>query len=192
MKLNTLSAISPIDGRYRSKVKELSDFFSEEALIKYRLIVEIEYFIALCNIPLEELKNFNKSLFEELRSIYQHFSSDDALKIKEIEKITNHDVKAVEYFLKKEFDRMGLQEYKEFVHFGLTSQDINNTAIPLSLKEFSKTILTKNIDSLLETLKELADKTKDISIISRTHGQPASPTKLGKEIYLLKIKMLLL
>ena len=138
MKLNTLSAISPIDGRYRSKVKELSDFFSEEALIKYRLIVEIEYFIALCNIPLKELKNFNKSLFEELRSIYQHFSSDDALKIKEIEKITNHDVKAVEYFLKKEFDRMGLQEYQEFVHFGLTSQDINNTAIPLSLKEFSK------------------------------------------------------
>ncbi len=183
MKLNTLSAISPIDGRYRSKVKELSDFFSEEALIKYRLIVEIEYFIALCNIPLKELKNFNKSLFEELRSIYQHFSSDDAQKIKEIEKTTNHDVKAVEYFLKKEFDRMGLQEYKEFVHFGLTSQDINNTAIPLSLKEFSKTILTKNIDSLLETLKELADKTKDISIISRTHGQPASPTKLGKEIF---------
>ena len=136
MKLNTLSAISPIDGRYRYKVKELSDFFSEEALIKYRLRVEIEYFIALCNLPIKELENFNKSLFEELRSIYLHFSTDDALKVKDIEKITNHDVKAVEYFLKKEFERLGLQEYKEFIHFGLTSQDINNTAIPLSLKEF--------------------------------------------------------
>tara|TARA_B100000963_G_scaffold354827_1_gene371990 strand:- start:9403 stop:10752 length:1350 start_codon:yes stop_codon:yes gene_type:complete len=183
MKLNTLSAISPIDGRYRYKVKELSNFFSEEALIKFRLKVEIEYFIALCNIPLKELKNFNKSLFEELRSVYQHFSSDDALKIKEIEKRTNHDVKAVEYFLKKEFDRLGLQEFKEFIHFGLTSQDINNTAIPLSLKEFSETILTNNIDYLLKSLKELADKTKNISMISRTHGQPASPTKLGKEIF---------
>tara|TARA_B100000941_G_scaffold290559_1_gene273045 strand:+ start:314 stop:1663 length:1350 start_codon:yes stop_codon:yes gene_type:complete len=183
MKLNTLSAISPIDGRYRYKVKELSEFFSEEALFKYRIKVEIEYFIALCNIPLNELSNFKKSLFEELRSIYQHFSSDDAIKIKEIEKTTNHDVKAVEYFLKKEFDRLGLQEYKEFIHFGLTSQDINNTAIPLSLKEFSKTILIKNIDSLLENLKELAEKTKSISMISRTHGQPASPTKLGKEIF---------
>ena len=183
MKLNTLSAISPIDGRYRYKVKDLSEFFSEEALFKYRIKVEIEYFIALCNIPLNELSNFKKSLFEELRSIYQHFSSDDAIKIKEIEKTTNHDVKAVEYFLKKEFDRLGLQEYKEFIHFGLTSQDINNTAIPLSLKEFSKTILIKNIDSLLENLKELAEKTKSISMISRTHGQPASPTKLGKEIF---------
>ena len=183
MKLNTLSAISPIDGRYRYKVKELSDFFSEEALIKYRLRVEIEYFIALCNLPIKELENFNKSLFEELRSIYLHFSTDDALKVKDIEKITNHDVKAVEYFLKKEFERLGLQEYKEFIHFGLTSQDINNTAIPLSLKEFSKTILINNIDSLLETLKELANNTKDISMISRTHGQPASPTKLGKEIF---------
>ena len=183
MKLNTLSAISPIDGRYRYKVKELSEFFSEEALFKYRIKVEIEYFIALCNIPLNELSNFKKSLFEELRSIYQHFSSDDAIKIKEIEKTTNHDVKAVEYFLKKEFDRLGLQEYKEFIHFGLTSQDINNTAIPLSLKEFSKTILIKNIDSLLENLNELAEETKNISMISRTHGQPASPTKLGKEIF---------
>ena len=157
-------------------------FFSEEALIKYRVRVEIEYFIALCELPLPQLKSFNPSLFEELRSIYQHFSADDALEIKEIEKTTNHDVKAVEYFIKKEFDKLQLQEYKEFIHFGLTSQDINNTAIPLSIKEALEKVYLPELESLIEVLRTLAQEYKEVSLLARTHGQPASPTRLGKEI----------
>jgi adenylosuccinate lyase len=182
MKLNTLNAISPVDGRYRGKTKNLSPFFSEEALIRYRVRVEIEYFIALCELPLPQLKSFNPSLFEELRSIYQHFTADDALEIKDIEKTTNHDVKAVEYFIKKEFDKLDLQEYKEFIHFGLTSQDINNTAIPLSVKEALEKVYLPELDNLLDTLKGLAEEFKEVPLLARTHGQPASPTRLGKEI----------
>ena len=182
MKLNTLNAISPIDGRYRGKTKNLSPFFSEEALIRYRVRVEIEYFIALCELPLPQLKSFNPSLFEELRSIYQHFTADDAVEIKDIEKTTNHDVKAVEYFIKKEFDKLQLQEYKEFIHFGLTSQDINNTAIPLSIKEALEKAYLPQLDSVLEVLKTIADEYKEVTLLARTHGQPASPTRLGKEI----------
>ena len=182
MKLNTLNAISPIDGRYRVKTKNLSPFFSEEALIRYRVRVEIEYFIALCELPLPQLKSFNPSLFEELRSIYQHFTADDALEIKAIEKNTNHDVKAVEYFIKKEFDKLELQEYKEFIHFGLTSQDINNTAIPLSIKEAIEKAYLPELGSLIDALKLLSEEYSDIPLLARTHGQPASPTRLGKEI----------
>ena len=182
MKLNTLNAISPIDGRYRVKTKNLSPFFSEEALIRYRVRVEIEYFIALCELPLPQLKSFNPSLFQELRSIYQHFTADDALEIKAIEKTTNHDVKAVEYFIKKEFDKLELQEYKEFIHFGLTSQDINNTAIPLSIKEAIEKAYLPELGSLIDALKLLSEEYSDISLLARTHGQPASPTRLGKEI----------
>ena len=182
MKLNTLNAISPIDGRYRGKTKNLSPFFSEEALIRYRVRVEIEYFIALCELPLPQLKSFNPSLFEELRSIYQHFTADDAVEIKDIEKTTNHDVKAVEYFIKKEFDKLQLQEYKEFIHFGLTSQDINNTAIPLSIKEALEKAYLPQLDSVLEVLKTITEEYKEVTLLARTHGQPASPTRLGKEI----------
>ena len=182
MKLNTLNAISPIDGRYRIKTKNLSPFFSEEALIRYRVRVEIEYFIALCELPLPQLKSFNHSLFEELRSIYQHFTADDALEIKGIEKTTNHDVKAVEYVIKKEFDKLELQEYKEFIHFGLTSQDINNTAIPLSIKEALEKAYLPELDSLIEDLRTLSEEYKEVPLLARTHGQPASPTRLGKEI----------
>ena len=182
MKLNTLNAISPIDGRYRVKTKNLSPFFSEEALIRYRVRVEIEYFIALCELPLPQLKSFNPSLFQELRSIYQHFTADDALEIKAIEKTTNHDVKAVEYFIKKEFDKLELQEYKEFIHFGLTSQDINNTAIPLSIKEAIEKAYLPELGSLIDALKLLSEEYSDIPLLARTHGQPASPTRLGKEI----------
>lgn len=182
MKLNTLNSISPIDGRYRGKTKNLSPFFSEEALIRYRVRVEIEYFIALCELPLPQLKSFNPSLFEELRSIYQHFTADDAVEIKDIEKTTNHDVKAVEYFIKKEFDKLQLQEYKEFIHFGLTSQDINNTAIPLSIKEALEKAYLPQLHSVLEVLKTIAEEYKEVTLLARTHGQPASPTRLGKEI----------
>jgi len=182
MKLNTLNAISPIDGRYRVKTKNLSPFFSEEALIRYRVRVEIEYFIALCELPLPQLKSFNPSLFEELRSIYQHFTADDALEIKAIEKTTNHDVKAVEYFIKKEFDKLELQEYKEFIHFGLTSQDINNTAIPLSIKEAIEKAYLPELGSLIDALKLLSEEYSEIPLLAHTHGQPASPTRLGKEI----------
>ena len=182
MKLNTLNAISPIDGRYRVKTKNLSPFFSEEALIRYRVRIEIEYFIALCELPLPQLKSFNPSLFQELRSIYQHFTADDALEIKAIEKTTNHDVKAVEYFIKKEFDKLELQEYKEFIHFGLTSQDINNTAIPLSIKEAIEKAYLPELGSLIDALKLLSEEYSDIPLLARTHGQPASPTRLGKEI----------
>ena len=182
MKLDPLSAISPVDGRYRGKTKSLSIFFSEEALIKYRVRVEIEYFISLCELPLPQLSNFNSSFFEDLRSIYKHFSKEDAMRIKEIEKTTNHDVKAVEYFIKIEFDKLGLQKYKEFVHFGLTSQDINNTSIPLSIKEAIHEEYLPHLEEILITFSELAYKYKDIPMLSRTHGQAASPTLLGKEI----------
>ncbi len=182
MLLTALNAISPIDGRYRSKTKSLSSYFSEEALIKYRVQVEIEYFIGLCQIPLPQLADFNPSLFEELRSIYKHFSPEDALEVKEIEATTNHDVKAVEYFIKKEFDKLELQAYKEFIHFGLTSQDINNTAIPLSIKNAVENVYLPTLNGVLDQLKDMVEQYKDIPLLARTHGQPASPTRLGKEI----------
>ena len=180
--LNPLSAISPVDGRYRGKTKILSKFFSEEALIKYRIQVEIEYFISLCEIPLPQLKDFNSSFFEELRSIYKQFSEENAKEVKEIEKKTNHDVKAVEYFIKVEFDKLDLKKYKEFIHFGLTSQDINNTSIPLSIKEAIHQVYLPNLEDILVSLSNLSDKFKGIPMLSRTHGQAASPTLLGKEI----------
>ena len=181
MLLTALNAISPIDGRYRSKTKSLSAYFSEEALIKYRVQIEIEYFIGLCELPLPQLADFNPSLFEELRSIYLHFTSDDALQIKEIESTTNHDVKAVEYFIKKEFDKLQLQEYKEFIHFGLTSQDINNTAIPLSVKNAVHEVYLPELENVIQLLEGMVIEYKDIPLLARTHGQPASPTRLGKE-----------
>ena len=181
MLLTTLNAISPIDGRYRLKTKSLSAYFSEEALIKYRIQIEIEYFIGLCELPLPQLVDFNPSLFEELRSIYLHFTSDDAIQIKEIENTTNHDVKSVEYFIKKEFDKLELQHYKEFIHFGLTSQDINNTAIPLSIKNAVNEVYIPQLDSVIESLEGKVIEYKNIPLLARTHGQPASPTRLGKE-----------
>ena len=180
--LNELNAISPIDGRYRSKTLSLAPFFSEEALIKYRVLVEIEYFIALCEVPLPQLAGVNSDLFESLRNIYQNFSTEDALWIKETEKVTNHDVKAVEYFIKDAFEKLGLSQYKEFIHFGLTSQDINNTAIPLSTKEAFEKVYMPSLIALTAKLKELSVEWKDIPMLARTHGQPASPTRLGKEI----------
>ena len=178
----SLNAISPIDGRYQNKVSQLSDYFSEHGLIKNRIIVEVEYFISLCEIPLPQLQNFDKSFFTKLRDIYKSFSFEDSNNIKEIEKTTNHDVKAVEYFLKNKFDSLKLSEYKEFIHFGLTSQDINNTAIPLSLKEAIEDVYLIEISNLVDKLDELKVKWKDIPMLARTHGQAASPTKLGKEI----------
>ena len=180
--LNELNAISPIDGRYRNKTLSLAPFFSEEALIKYRVLVEIEYFIELCEVPLPQLKNVDSNLFESLRNIYKNFSTADALWIKETEKVTNHDVKAVEYFIKDAFEKLGLSEYKEFIHFGLTSQDINNTAIPLSTKEAFEKVYMPSLITLISKLKELSSEWKDIPMLARTHGQPASPTRLGKEI----------
>ena len=181
MKLTALNAISPIDGRYRSKTKHLAKYFSEEALIHFRVRVEIEYFIALCEWPLPQLEGFNTSLFEDLRDIYKHFTENDAKEIKEIEKTTNHDVKAVEYFIKKEFDRLELQEYKEFIHFGLTSQDINNTAIPLSIKEALESVFLPQLEEVIDQLAHQAEEYKAVPMLARTHGQPASPTRLGKE-----------
>ena len=181
MKLTALNAISPIDGRYRSKTKHLAKYFSEEALIHFRVRVEIEYFIALCEWPLPQLEGFNTSLFEDLRDIYKHFTENDAKEIKEIEKTTNHDVKAVEYFIKKEFDRLELQEYKEFIHFGLTSQDINNTAIPLSIKEALESVFLPQLEEVIDQLAHQAKEYKAVPMLARTHGQPASPTRLGKE-----------
>ncbi|MFL2629234.1 MAG: adenylosuccinate lyase [Flavobacteriaceae bacterium] len=182
MKINSLNAISPIDGRYRKKTESLSKYFSEESLIKYRLKIEIEYFIALCKIPLPELKNFNSKLFKNLRNIYINFSKNDAIKIKKIERKTNHDVKAVEYYIKEKFNDLNILEYNEFVHFGLTSQDINNTAIPLSLKEALNNIYLIELNKIIEFLKKLVNKYNDITILARTHGQPASPTTMGKEL----------
>ena len=182
MSLHQLNAISPIDGRYRSKTANLAPYFSEEALIKYRVLVEIEYFIALCEIPLPQLSDFDVSKFSALREIYKNFDTEDATAIKEIEKTTNHDVKAVEYFIKDKFDKLGLQAHKEFIHFGLTSQDINNTAIPLSIKEGMNDVYVPKYLELVEKLKELAMEWAAIPMLARTHGQPASPTRLGKEI----------
>jgi adenylosuccinate lyase len=180
--LNELNAVSPIDGRYRSKTSSLSKYFSEEALIKYRVLVEIEYFIALCEIPLPQLAAVNPNTFESLRNIYKNFSTEDALWIKETEKVTNHDVKAVEYFIKDAFEKLGLSQYKEFIHFGLTSQDINNTAIPLSTKEAFEKVYMPSLIALTSKLKDLSIEWKDIPMLAKTHGQPASPTRLGKEI----------
>ena len=177
-----LKAISPIDGRYESKTVELNDFFSEFALIRYRVMVEVEYFIALCEIPLPQLEDFDGD-YEDLRAIYEEFQTEDAEEIKEIEKTTNHDVKAVEYYLKRQFDEMGLEKWKEFLHFGLTSQDINNTAVPLSMMEAHKLVVKPAIEEVIDKLKDMAKEWKDIPMLARTHGQPASPTHLGKEIY---------
>ena len=177
-----LQAISPIDGRYSQKTQALSRYFSEEALIKYRVKVEIEYFIALCKLPLPQLQNVEPSLYPKLKEIYLDFDHEDAVAIKEIENTTNHDVKAVEYFIKQKFDNLGLQQYKEFIHFGLTSQDINNTAIPLSIKDALIESYLPALEDVLKRLAELSSDWKDIPMLARTHGQPASPTRLGKEI----------
>ena len=177
-----LKAISPIDGRYESKTVELNDFFSEFALIRYRVMVEVEYFIALCEIPLPQLEDFEGD-DEDLRAIFEEFQTEDAEEIKDIEKTTNHDVKAVEYYLKRQFDELGLEKWKEFLHFGLTSQDINNTSVPLSMMEAHKLVLKPALEEIIDKLKGMADEWKDIPMLARTHGQPASPTHLGKEIY---------
>ncbi|SHH44117.1 adenylosuccinate lyase [Winogradskyella jejuensis] len=189
MALSSLNAISPIDGRYRSKVESLGNYFSEEALIKYRVLVEIEYFIALCEIPLPQLQTVSNSVFDDLRAIYKNFTAEDATAIKDIEKVTNHDVKAVEYFIKEKFDALGLSDYKEFIHFGLTSQDINNTAIPLSIKEAMNDVYVPEYFILLEKIESLAEEWKAIPMLARTHGQPASPTRLGKEILVFAVRL---
>ena len=182
MTLTPLSAISPIDGRYRNATADLAAYFSEYALIKYRVFVEIEYFIALCEHPLPQLQNLDRNVAEKLRGIYKNFNEQDAEAIKQIEKITNHDVKAVEYFIKKEFDKLGLQEYKEFIHFGLTSQDINNTAVPYSFKEALANTYYPAIEELVDILKNYVTEWNDVPMLAHTHGQPASPSRLGKEI----------
>ena len=183
MELNALTAVSPIDGRYRSKTKDLASYFSEYALIKYRVRVEIEYFITLCELPLPQLKGFDHNLFERLRDIYRNFSEADAQRVKDIEKVTNHDVKAVEYFIKEELDKIGnFEDYKEFVHFGLTSQDINNTSVPLSIKDALNEVYYPQVEELIAQLQAYADEWKDIPMLAKTHGQPASPTRLGKEV----------
>ncbi|WP_299116361.1 adenylosuccinate lyase [uncultured Winogradskyella sp.] len=189
MALTQLSAISPIDGRYRSKVSTLGNYFSEEALIKYRVLVEIEYFIALCELPLPQLKSISSAVFKDLRTIYKNFTPIDAAAIKDIEKVTNHDVKAVEYFIKEKFDALSLSDYKEFIHFGLTSQDINNTAIPLSIKEAMNDVYVPEYFSLLEKIEGLAKEWESIPMLARTHGQPASPTRLGKEIDVFTVRL---
>ncbi|MDE5639753.1 MAG: adenylosuccinate lyase, partial [Odoribacter sp.] len=180
--MQALTAISPIDGRYRDKVESLANYFSESALIRYRVMVEIEYFIALCEEPLPQLKGFDTGLFPQLREIYLNFTVEDAQKIKDTEKITNHDVKAVEYFIKDKFDALNLHAYKEFIHFGLTSQDINNTAIPCSFRDAVHNVYYPVIDELVTKLEELAEEWKEVPMLAKTHGQPASPTRLGKEI----------
>lgn len=182
MHISPLTAVSPIDGRYHSKTMALSPYFSEWALIRYRVRVEIEYFIALCELPLPQLTGVDRAIFDELRNIYINFSETDAARIKEIESVTNHDVKAVEYYIKEEFDRLGLQDYKEFIHFGLTSQDINNTAVPLSIKEALEQVYTPMLNEVIALLNSYAEEWKDIPMLAKTHGQPASPTRLGKEV----------
>ena len=194
MELNNLTAISPIDGRYRGKTEPLGDYFSEYALIRYRIRVEIEYFITLCELPLPQLESFDHSLFEFLRNIYRDFTPTDAQRIKDIEKVTNHDVKAVEYYIKEKFDEiqnaqsgtkvnaLNLQPYKEFIHFGLTSQDINNTSVPLSIKEALENVYYPLVEELIEQLNDYAEEWKNVAMLAKTHGQPASPTRLGKEI----------
>jgi adenylosuccinate lyase len=178
----SLEAISPIDGRYHSQTSDLSLYFSEKALIQYRVLVEVEYFIALCEIPLPQLQNTDPSIFGKLRDFYKKFSNEDALEVKEIEKTTNHDVKAVEYFLKRRFEALGINEYSEFIHFGLTSQDINNTAVPLSLLEGISEIYVPHLGKVMNSLIIMASEWNETTMLARTHGQPASPTKLGKEI----------
>ncbi len=182
MQLTQLTAISPIDGRYRGKCERLDEYFSEYALIRYRVRVEVEYFIALCEIPLPQLAGVDHGVFEKLRDTYKNFTVDDAARIKEIESVTNHDVKAVEYFLKERFDSLGLEAYKEFIHFGLTSQDINNTSVPLSLKEALRDVYRPLLMELIEHLEARADEWQQLPMLAKTHGQPASPTRLGKEI----------
>jgi len=189
MNLTQLNAISPIDGRYRNKIDKLANYFSEEALIKYRVRVEIEYFIALCELPLPQLSSFDKSLYSELRKVYENFTTEDAIKIKDIEKVTNHDVKAVEYFIKEKFDTIGIAEFKEFIHFGLTSQDINNTAIPLSIKEAMNDVFVPGYFELIHKISSLVEEWKDIPMLARTHGQPASPTRLGKEFEVFVVRL---
>lgn len=183
MNLDLLTAISPVDGRYRSKTEPLANYFSEFALIKYRVRVEIEYFIALCELPLPQLAAFDTQLFETLRNIYRNFDEVSAQRVKDIEKVTNHDVKAVEYFIKEEFDKIGgLDAYKEFIHFGLTSQDINNTSVPLSVKEALEKVLYPYVEELIGQLRQYAEDWKEVPMLAKTHGQPASPTRLGKEV----------
>ena len=183
MNLDLLTAISPIDGRYRNKTQALADYFSEYALIRYRVRVEIEYFISLCELPLPQLEQFDHNLFERLRNIYRDFNEESAQRVKDIEKVTNHDVKAVEYFLKEEFDKIGgLESFKEFIHFGLTSQDINNTATPLLLKESLYDVYYPQVEELIDQLQQYAEEWKNVPMLAKTHGQPASPTRLGKEI----------
>ena len=191
MELDRLTAVSPIDGRYRGKTECLAEYFSEYALIRYRVRVEIEYFITLCELPLPQLADFNHTLFAPLRDIYRNFTEKDATRVKEIEQVTNHDVKAVEYFIKEKFDAIGknidsrlstLDQYKEFIHFGLTSQDINNTSVPLSIKEALEKVYCPAVEELVALLREYAEQWKDVSMLAKTHGQPASPTRLGKEV----------
>ena len=181
MELSKITAISPVDGRYRNATESLDNYFSEYALIRYRVLVEIEYFIALCEIPLPQLGDVNKAAFETLRDIYRNFTVEDALRVKEIEKTTNHDVKAVEYLIKEKMDSLGMGSHKEFVHFGLTSQDINNTATPCSLRDAIRDVYYPLVDEVLSALRAMAEEWKDVAMLARTHGQPASPTKLGKE-----------
>ena len=182
MNLCPLTAVSPIDGRYHSKTEQLSDYFSEYALIRYRVKVEVEYFIALCELPLPQLKGVDAAKFEPLRDIYRNFTVENAQRIKDIESVTNHDVKAVEYFLKERFDEMGLEAFKEFIHFGLTSQDINNTSVPMSVKDATYESFIPSLQQVIDKLNEFADAWQDVPMLAKTHGQPASPTRLGKEI----------
>ena len=190
MNLNLLTAISPIDGRYRTKTDSLACYFSEYALIRYRVRVEIEYFIALCELPLPQLKDFNHDLFEPLRNIYRNFSEDDAQHVKDIENVTNHDVKAVEYFIKERLDKIGdFSKYKEFIHFGLTSQDINNTSVPLSLKDALDEVFVPQVEELIALLNDYAETWAEVPMLAKTHGQPASPTRLGKEVRVFAYRM---
>lgn len=189
MNLSSLTAISPIDGRYRAKAEKLDLYFSEFALIRYRVKVEVEYFIALCKIPLPQLSSVDSNKFEDLRKIYENFSIENAQHIKEIESVTNHDVKAVEYFLKEKFDDMGLHQYKEFIHFGLTSQDINNTSIPMSIKDALHNVYMPLMDNMLSILERYASEWNEVPMLARTHGQPASPTRLGKEIHVFTYRL---
>ncbi|MBR4935799.1 MAG: adenylosuccinate lyase, partial [Bacteroidaceae bacterium] len=183
MDLNLLTAISPVDGRYRGKTEPLVEYFSEYALIRYRVRVEIEYFITLCELPLPQLASFPTELFERLRQIYKDFTTDDAQRVKDIEKVTNHDVKAVEYFIKEQFDAIGgLDAYKEFIHFGLTSQDINNTSVPLSIKDALNEVYYPQIEEFISQLDQYAKEWAQVPMLAKTHGQPASPTRLGKEV----------
>ena len=196
MELSPLTAVSPVDGRYHSKTKSLQNYYSEHALIRYRVKVEIEYFIALCEIPLPQLADFDKNLYNALRDIYKNFSLEDSQSIKDIESITNHDVKAVEYFIKGKFDNLGIEKYKEFIHFGLTSQDINNTSLPMLIKDSLNEVYYPLLNEMIDILDKYAEEWKDIPMLAKTHGQPASPTRIGKEInvfsYRLKQQLALL